>query len=166
MMATLKGLLGSQVVWMAVIVATLFGLWKWEASKVKAAKLEIEGIRKSLVMASTELQDAADINKGALDQLAAQAAEVERQKRLAAETKAKERLAWSRVNKLKQDIQNVTENPPVPLPIELFLDRVRGTVPGPGPAASGPDQGGNAETTPVDRPVVSDTANASPETPR
>jgi hypothetical protein len=136
---------GNPAVVLSIVVAVLFGLYKWEGHKAKAAKLEVEGVRKSLALADSELRNAEAVNRGAL--LAAENAtkEAERQALIAqaAAKKSQDRLREN--NLLRKDIQNVKDNPPVSDGLELVLDslRMRGTVPGPNGQGSGRvDEGG------------------------
>jgi hypothetical protein len=132
---------------MALAVAVLFGLYKWEGYKTKTAKAEAEAVRRSLAMAETEIKNAAataDYNKAVADGFMAEAA---RQRNIAAAEAKKSRQRLDAFNALNRKIGNVQDNPPVPDAIELNLDaaRMRGAVPGPGQAPGGADEGGAGE---------------------
>ena len=148
---------GNPVAILAVVVGVLFGLYKWEGYKTARAKAEVEGVRKSLVMAEQELRNAESVNRGALLAAENAAKEAERQAQIAqaAAKKSQDRLREN--NLLRKDIQNAKDNPPVPDAIELIIDaqRVRGAVPGNGPAPSGADESGNAGKADTGRPEVS-----------
>ena len=145
---------GNPAVILSIVVAVLFGLYKWEGYKAASAKAEIEGVRKSLVMAEQELRNAASINRGAL--LAAENAskEAERQAQIAqaAAKKSQDRLREN--NLLRRNIQNVTENPPVPDAIERVLDGMRSAVDGSGPAPGSADESGTSGASDTSGPEV------------
>jgi len=156
MIASVWKYAGNPTVLLAIAIGVVFGFWKWEGYKRTQAETYAEGVKKSLTMAQAELDRAASINRGAL--LAAENAskEAARQAKIAqaAAKKSQDRLREN--NLLRRNIQNVTDNPPVPDSIELVLDalRVRGAVPGPNEATSGTDESGNEGEASPDRPVV------------
>lgn len=150
---------------MAVFVALAVGWGTWQKMNAANAKLETKAVRASLTMAEAELQDAAALNADEARKRKDAEAAAKAQAKLAADRAAAERLAWSRVNKLKTEIANVKENPPVPSSIELVLDRLRGAVPGPsGSPADRVDENGDAGTTPVDPNGVPPSTDTATET--
>lgn len=132
-MIWLSRLLNPYVI-LGVAIACLFGLWKWEKRKTAAVKVEVAALQKSVSMAEVELQNAEAINKNALDQLASQAREVERQKLIAAAEAKKSRERLNAFNALNRKIGNVptSENVPVSDHLELLLDELRSPVAGNG----------------------------------
>jgi hypothetical protein len=165
MMAILGRAIGNQYVILGLVVLALFGAYKWKAHQLNAAKKEAEGVRKSLVLAQKELEAAGKINQGALDALAATKAEAQRQAAIAAAAEKKSRDRLRENNLLRKDIQNVTENPPVPAAIERVLDGMRAAVDGRGPTADRVDQNPVGGTPDPDRPEVPTETNPAPETP-
>lgn len=164
MMGTIAKFAGNQYIWFAVIVGVLWGAYKWEKHKVASAELKAVGITKSLTLAINELDDAARINKSALDELASQAREVERQKLIAAAEAKKSRQRLDAFNALNRKIGNVptSENVPVSNHLELLLDaqRVRGAVAEPsGSTADSSNESGVSGTSGPLGPVVSPTAS-------
>jgi hypothetical protein len=145
---------GNPAVVLSIVVAVLFGLYKWEGHRAKAAKLEAEGVRKSLAMAEAELRNAESVNRGALVAAENAAKEAERQAQIAADAEKKSRDRLRENNLLRRNIQNVTENPPVSPGLELVLDalRVRSPVSGTsGPGSSGADESGREGAATADR---------------
>ena len=147
-MIWLRSLLNPYVI-LGVAIACLFGLWKWEKRKTTALKTEAAALQKSVNMAEIELQNAEAINKSALDAVAQQAREVERQKLIAAAEAKKSRERLNAFNALNRKIGNVptSENVPVSNHLELLLDseRMRGPVAGDGPRPDSSDEGVNGD---------------------
>jgi hypothetical protein len=143
---------GNPVAILSIVVVGLFGLYKWEGHKARAARLEVEGVRKSLALADSELRNAEAVNRGALLAAENAAREAQRQAQIAADAEKKSRDRLRENNLLRRNIQNVTENPPVSDSLELVLDslRVRGSVPGNGSPTSGADRDSSGETAGAD----------------
>lgn len=137
----------NQYIVIALVVAAAVGWGGWQKIQRNNAQLEAEAVRASLVMAEKEAQDAATIAKHNKTVADSYKDEVIRQREIAAEAKAKERLAWMARDKLKKDIANVTENPPVPDAIELVLEsvRLRSAVSGTPGAPDGDEDRDNGE---------------------
>jgi hypothetical protein len=132
----------------AAIFAVVIGYATWQKQKADNAKLETKAVRASLTMAEVELQNAEVVNKTALDAIAAQAREVERQKLIAAAEAKKSRERLNAYNALNRKIGNVpaSENVPVSSHLELLLDseRMRGVVPGDRSRPDSADEGVNS----------------------
>lgn len=152
---------------MAVIVAAAVGWGTWQKQIASNAKLEVKAVRASLSMAEKELEDAAAINRGALKAAEIAAADAAAQAKIAADTRAKERLAWIRLEKLKKEIGNVptSENVPVSSHIEHVLDELRSPVAGDGSRADSPNENGTAGEGGADRPNVPAETSATAEAP-
>lgn len=159
----LKGLLGNQYVWFALIVGALWGAYKWEGHKVKAARAELAAALEAKGKVVSDLMKAETYNKGLKDSLEMANEEALRQADIAAERARKERLAWIRLEQLKKDVANATDNAPVPDAVELLLDSLRSPVPGPGDAdADGSEDDGETD---LDRDALPGPAGAPAETP-
>ncbi len=154
---------GNPAVVLSVVVAVLFGLYKWEGHKARALKDQAEHAIGEKAKLAEKLKDAATYNDGLKAILEMAAKEAERQALIAAAEAKKSRDRLRENNLLRKDIQNVTENPPVPLAIERVLDGMRSAVAGNGDG--GADQGGNEGAANPDRPEVPAEANPAPETP-
>lgn len=154
---------------MAVFVALAVGWGSWQKMVAANAKLETKAVRTSLSMAEAELQNAEAVNKAALDTVAKQASEVQRQKLIAAAEAKKSRQRLDAFNALNRKIGNVptSENVPVSSHIELLLDsvRMRGAVPGPGSRPDRADEGvvgGNAGSAGPDVPAPAPSPTEAP----
>ena len=166
-MSNVLGLLTNKVLWIALAFGALFGAYKLEGYRVKAAATKIEGLTKSLNMAEFELQDAAETaahNKSVADSFKE---EVMRQKSIIAAEAKKSRERLAAFNALNRKIGNVppSENVPVSNHLELVLDELRSPVAGSGPPADSPDEtgdGGKAENSGGNLPPKTD---ATAETP-
>lgn len=130
-MIWLKGLLNPYVI-LAVVIASLFGLWKYEKHKTAALKAEVAIVKDEKAALTTQLKTAAGYTKTLKLSLEMQAEDAEIQAKAADQARAKERLAWIRLDKLKKEINSATDNPPIPDALERVLDayRVRSAVPG------------------------------------
>lgn len=133
---------------MAVVVACVAAWGGWQKIKRNEADLETKAVRASLDMAEDEAERAAKDATHNATVAKAWIAEAERRAKVAADHRAKERLAWMARDKLKKELANVptSQNLPVSDHLELLLDaqRVRGVVPGE-TGASGPDKAGDGE---------------------
>ena len=159
-MIWLRSLLNPYVI-LGVAIACLFGLWKWEKRKTTALKTEAAALQKSVNMAEIELQNAEAINKSALDAVAQQAREVERQKLIAAAEAKKSRERLNAFNALNRKIGNVEPSQNVPVSdhvqsvLDAISDELRGVVPGDGPRPDSLDEGVHGGSPNFDRPNVS-----------
>ena len=137
---------GNPAVVLSIVVAVLFGLYKWEGHKAKAAKLEVEGVRKSLALADSELRNAEAVNRGALLAAENAAREAQRQAQIAADAEKKSRDRLRENNQLRKEIANAQDDSSVSSTIERIFDELRGAVPGPGGQTSGSsDEGSSGE---------------------
>ncbi len=118
-------------------------------TEAREAKAETATVQAECAVSATE-----GVNKAALGQIASLTAELERQKGIAAAAKKKADDRLRENNLLRRNIQNVTENPPVPDAIERVLDGMRGAVSGNGPAPGGADESGASGTAPASGPPL------------
>ncbi len=158
-MIWLRSLLNPYVI-LGVAIACLFGLWKWEKRKTNALKAELAVAAEVKGKLTADLKQAAGYTKTLKLSLEMQADDAEIQARAADEARAKERLAWIRLDKLKKEINSATDNPPIPDALESVLDayRVRSAVPG----NAGPDSdivGGSEGQGDTPRPILPDPAS-------
>lgn len=131
-MSAITGLLSNKILWIALVFGALWGAYKWEGYKVKAVRAELAAAIEAKGKIISDLMKAETTNKGLKGSLDLQAEDAEMQARAADQARAKERLAWQRLNKLQKEIANATDNPPIPDALESILDayRVRSAVPG------------------------------------
>ena len=132
MMAAAKGLIFNKYVAVFLIVMAAIGWNKYQNGQIKSAKAELAQAVDAKGKIIAKLDDAARYNNTLKLSLEMQAEDAEVQARAADQARAKERLAWQRLNKLKTEIQSATDNPPIPDALESVLDayRVRSAVPG------------------------------------
>jgi uncharacterized protein YPO0396 len=135
-------------------VAAMYGLWQWAKADLDAKDLALKGAQATKALLENELEDAAAINQSALDAAARAAADLERQKGIAADHKKKSDDRLRENNLLRRNIQNVTDNPPVSKGLQLFLDSLsmRGSDAGPGKDSADESRDGGAAD--PDRPQV------------
>lgn len=157
-MIWLRSLLNPYVI-LGVAIACLFGLWKWEKRKTLAAKQEVVAAEQAKAELKANLEKAAAYNKTLKDSLDMQEQDAEEQAAAAKAARDKERLAWIRLDKLKKEIANATDNPPIPDALESVLDayRLRSAVPGTSGNGS-PVVGGNEGQEGEPGPVMPDPA--------
>lgn len=131
-MSNVVGLLTNKILWAVLAFGALWGAYKYEGWKVKKAQAELVQAIESKGKVVQSLDDAARLNKTLKLSLEMQAEDAEVQARAADQARAKERLAWQRLNKLQKEIGNVptTENVPVSQHLELLFDELRSAVPG------------------------------------
>lgn len=125
----------------ALVVGLAVGYVKFmeRGTEAREARAETATVQAECAVSATE-----SVNTAAMGQIASLTAELERQKAIAAAAKKKADDRLRENNLLRRNIQNVTENPPVPDAIERVLDGMRGAVPGPGQAPGGADESGTS----------------------
>ena len=143
-MSNVVGLLTNKILWAVLAFGALWGAYKYEGWKVKAAAVKVEALQKSLNMAEFELQDAAETAKHNADLAKSFKNEVMRQKTIIAAEAKKSRERLNAYNALNRKIGNVptSENVPVSSHIEHVLDELRSPVAGPGSQPNSADEAG------------------------
>lgn len=123
----------------ALVAALAVGYAKWTdlGARVKTSKAEA-----AIVKAECATQNVEDTTAALNKQITDLAREVERQKLIAAAEAKKSRQRLDAFNALNRKINNVPndQNVPVPPAVELFLDELRGAIPGSGPGADSADK--------------------------
>lgn len=112
---------------LALVTALSIGYVKWNERGVAVDKAEA---RTAIAKAECVTDLADDVTQSALKQVTTLTAEVERQKRIAADEAKKSQDRLRENNELRRKINNATENPPIPDAAEFALDRLRGAIPG------------------------------------
>lgn len=127
----------------ALVVGLAVGYVKFmeRGTEAREARAETATVQAECAVSATE-----SVNTAAMGQIASLTAELERQKAIAAAAKKKADDRLRENNLLRRNIQNVTENPPVPDAIERVLDGMRSAVDGSGPAPGGADESGASGT--------------------
>lgn len=140
-------------------MAAVLAWGTWQKQKVAQAKAELAVVVEQKAAAIAKLKDAAQYTGTLKRSLEMQAEDAEEQARAADAARAKERLAWIRLDKLKKEINSATDNPPIPDALESVLDayRLRSAVPGDAGNDSA-DERGDAGTEDPLGPKVSEPA--------
>lgn len=170
MMALIGRAIGNKYVIVGVIAAAVLAWVAWQKHKVVEAKAELAQAIEAKGALTAKLKDAAKYNNTLKLSLEMQAEDAEIQAKAADAARAKERLAWIRLNKLQKEIANVptSQNVPVSDHVQSVLNAIADELRSPVPGTSGPDssdqsrdagEGDNA------RRDVSPEASPAPETP-
>lgn len=169
-MSAIKGLIFNKYVAVFLVVMAAIGWNKFQNGRVNAAKAELAEAVKEKVVAQSKLKDAASLNSTLKLSLEMQAEDAEVQARAADQARAKERLAWQRLNKLQKEIANVPTSQNVPVSdhvqsvLNAIADELRSPVPGDGGPDSANESGDEGAGDPVRRDVPEEASPAS-ETP-
>lgn len=135
----------------ALVVGLAVGYVKFmeRGTEAREARAETATVQAECAVSATE-----SVNTAAMGQIASLTAELERQKAIAAAAKKKADDRLRENNLLRRNIQNVTENPPVPDAIERVLDGMRSAVDGSGPAPGSADESGTSGASDTSGPEV------------
>ena len=155
-------------VFLAIIA--IGGAWKWRGNQLNAAKAELAEAIESKGKLVSDLMKAESVNKGLKGSLDMQSEDAEMQARAADQARAKERLAWIRLNKLQREISNVptSQNVPVSDHVQSVLNAIADELRSPVAGTSGPDSSdgpSDTEAPTADRPELSPEASPASETP-
>lgn len=122
---------------LAVAVAVGYAKWTSKSAEVATGRADV-----AIVKAECATQNVEDTTAALNQQITDLAREVERQKLIAAAEAKKSRQRLDAFNALNRKINNVPndQNVPVPPAVELFLDELRGAIPGSGSGADSADK--------------------------
>lgn len=144
----------------ALAVAGTYGLYSWTKRDLAAAETQLALSKRDRACVSTVAED---VNRSALDQIAALTSEIRKQKEINAAISAKSGERLRALNRLTKEISNVpkSENVPVSDHIERVLDELRRAHAGGNVPAGNSDAGNGGAPGTVGHDVPAEAGPAS-----